>query len=696
MKKNKKYTLILLFFIILFCCLIQTMVYSAINSTMNIKGVAYARVEADVRITDFRLANAINATSFYEEFGKNHVVTNVNLTNSTSNITYYLEITNYGNVDVVISNITGLPEGISYSIKDYKLNDKICDDYGKCNNYAVQTYEITLTTNSSYDGNIQLNFEFKNIYSISYIGIKGSYPTTILHEDDLNIIIDSLPKFINVYENGIEKERNTYLYSNITGNLIIENVMGDLVIENGVSYIIDGQSFSKQLKDFVNSTTDATYKSEDYKIKYIGFYEDELPVGYTQDKLENLPYLIVSDDSKIKAYNDNGNIYVYSKNDIKPNETMYSMFREMKNLEEIDLSNLETSHVYSFASVFNGSSSLRNIDIRHWDTSNSDTFSCMFKNLPLLTNIDLSNFDTGEADRLDYMFYGDTGLVTLDLSNFNTQIATGIYNMFQGASNIEKIYIGDGWDMSKITNSNNMFDGCYKLPNYNHSYRDAVKAYAGPGGYLTHINASDLDNNINAIGGEVCLREECFYVVSHENTKVTMLAKHNLYVGGQYNVSTKTWTEYGSEVTGIQDPSMKAYEPTGSLYNGTIPFSNTNYWINTTETYPHNIYNSNSNLYTHLENYKSYLQTFNIIVNNSRLLTYDEVKNLGYTNESKFAKVPEWVYSSSYWLGSASSDELVYSISKYPALNERTFAYINSYGLRPVIEIEISEIYKIS
>ena len=110
MNGKKKYLkLFSLFFIILFCYVIQTIVYSAFSSTMKITGSAHSRIEADVRITDFRLASTNNATSSYEEFGKSHIITEVNLNNSSSSITYYLEITNYGSADVGIFDITGLP-----------------------------------------------------------------------------------------------------------------------------------------------------------------------------------------------------------------------------------------------------------------------------------------------------------------------------------------------------------------------------------------------------------------------------------------------------------------------------------------------------------------------------------------------------------------------------------------------------------
>ena len=90
MKKNKKLKFISLIFLSLFVLFCQTIVYSAINSTMIIKGNAYARAEADVRITDFILATTNKATSSYEEFGKSHIVTEVDLLDSSSYITYYL------------------------------------------------------------------------------------------------------------------------------------------------------------------------------------------------------------------------------------------------------------------------------------------------------------------------------------------------------------------------------------------------------------------------------------------------------------------------------------------------------------------------------------------------------------------------------------------------------------------------------
>ena len=117
MRKHKKKTKILYLALSIFICFVfSTIAYSAINSTMNISGDAYARVDADVRITSFKLSSSSNVTSNYEEYSKNTVSSNIQLLGDANSITYDVEVTNYGNVDMGILDITGLPNGLSYEL----------------------------------------------------------------------------------------------------------------------------------------------------------------------------------------------------------------------------------------------------------------------------------------------------------------------------------------------------------------------------------------------------------------------------------------------------------------------------------------------------------------------------------------------------------------------------------------------------
>lgn len=96
--KNKK---LLIIIVAIFSSLFfQTIAYSALSSTMTVTGKAFARVEADVRITDFRIKEITGDTTInYTNFTKDTISTDVSIEGT---ITYTVEITNYGSNDVGI------------------------------------------------------------------------------------------------------------------------------------------------------------------------------------------------------------------------------------------------------------------------------------------------------------------------------------------------------------------------------------------------------------------------------------------------------------------------------------------------------------------------------------------------------------------------------------------------------------------
>jgi hypothetical protein len=71
--------------------------------------------------------------------------------------------------------------------------------------------------------------------------------------------------------------------------------------------------------------------------------------------------------------------------------------------------------------------------------------------------------------------------------------------MFNGCYRLTTVYVGDGWDMSKVTSSGAMFAGCGKLVGGNGTVFDASKTdktYAcvdaeGIPGYLTYKPAQN-------------------------------------------------------------------------------------------------------------------------------------------------------------------------------------------------------------
>ena len=199
---------------------------------------------------------------------------------------------------------------------------------------------------------------------------------------------------------------------------------------------------------------------------------------------------------------------------------------------------------------------------------------------------------------------------------------------------------------------------------------------------------------INVISGdgtqksdEVCIGEECFYVMYSDETTVTMLAKYNLYVGGEYNNSN--WTAYGAEATGKQDSTMLGWVQGQNINKGTTTFSNTNYWSSTVSSYPAYVYDSNSTLYSYVENYKTYLSTLGVTLTEARLITYEELTSLG-CSVSSCKNAPSWVYATSYWSGSADSIQDVWNVRSSGSFDYDNFDNDVRFGVRPVIVISKS------
>ena len=172
-----------------------------------------------------------------------------------------------------------------------------------------------------------------------------------------------------------------------------------------------------------------------------------------------------------------------------------------------------------------------------------------------------------------------------------------------------------------------------------------------------------------------------------DDTTVTMLAKYNLYVGGEYNSS---WTAYGEEATGKQDLNMIGYSSKGKPYKGTTKFSNTNYWSSTVSSYPSYVYNENSLLYSYVENYKTYLSTLGVTPIEARLITYEELTDLRCSG-TKCTSAPSWVYATTYWSGSAGSSRGVWSVASRGSFSsDAAYSFTDSFGCRPVITISRS------
>lgn len=143
---------------------------------------------------------------------------------------------------------------------------------------------------------------------------------------------------------------------------------------------------------------------------------------------------------------------------------MSRMFFNCGKLESIDLSHFNTGKVTGFSLMFAYCDSLKSLNISSFNTSKSTKMSWMFLHCESLESLDLSNFDTSKVKDFSLMFEGCTSLRHLDLSSFNTSNATDLQRMFHGCSRLETIDL-TGFKTSKVTTMEQMFSGCQAIKN---------------------------------------------------------------------------------------------------------------------------------------------------------------------------------------------------------------------------------------
>ena len=152
------------------------------------------------------------------------------------------------------------------------------------------------------------------------------------------------------------------------------------------------------------------------------------------------------------------------------------MFYGMYGLTSLNLSSFNTSHVTDMSYMFIGISNLTSLNLSSFNTSQVTGMSFMFSGMTNLISLDLSSFDTSNVTSMSNMFSYMPNLTSLNLSNFNTSQVTSMASMFSlsdiDASNdkLEKIYVNNDFNTSKLTSYSRMFDNRKKLRGGNGSY----------------------------------------------------------------------------------------------------------------------------------------------------------------------------------------------------------------------------------
>lgn len=212
-----------------------TIGFSSLSSNLSMSAAATVRVEKDIRVSSISASNTTHsAYSNWEDYNVSGINASVALPNSNSTVTYDVVVTNIGNTEMGILSITGLPSNLTYSISNYDLKDTLCDDNNstKCDLGAVTTLHVTIGyKDGEFDSNnvthvFNMNFEFKQVYSISYSGFASTsgLPTTILDGETKTITFTSgtgIPVDVSVDNATGNYSRSNLTLSNVTGNVTV-------------------------------------------------------------------------------------------------------------------------------------------------------------------------------------------------------------------------------------------------------------------------------------------------------------------------------------------------------------------------------------------------------------------------------------------------------------------------------------------
>ena len=237
-----------------------------------------------------------------------------------------------------------------------------------------------------------------------------------------------------------------------------------------------------------------------------------------------------------------------------------------------------------------------------------------------------------------------------------------------------------------------------------------------------------IDPNTISVGDEVKINDEHFYVVSVNEDKTVLIAKYNLKVGRRYLFDSSIQSQsidarmvyigeytsndegYGLQSSDALGYNVKNYNDNSEI-NGVISFSNNLYWkgkvginefgideyygVYGESPYPY-VYDNNSNLYEYVNNYVNTLIGYGAPILNGRLLSSEEavalkcISNLEISMQTSSQSEYDWIYNTSYWLGSAGdNNSSVWIIDSVMGsfFNTTISNHINYYGVRPVIEV---------
>ena len=191
-KFDKKIRFILLALMCFSLFYFQTMVYSALNSTMGVTGDAYVRVDEDIRVSGINLVGVENsALELYSpSYSKNTIKTGIRLDSLDGIVNYKFVVSNLSDLDMeiteIISNVDN-NEFISYELIDYELGGKILPGEVKEINMRFKYNSSVTSLPSNTIDEVVLELEFDR-YGLPMLAANASWYKSDISRSNIKAI----------------------------------------------------------------------------------------------------------------------------------------------------------------------------------------------------------------------------------------------------------------------------------------------------------------------------------------------------------------------------------------------------------------------------------------------------------------------------------------------------------------------------
>ena len=425
------------------------------------------------------------------------------------------------------------------------------------------THEYTLNTyhgnkENIYIPNTQDFIDAGRISSDDKVYITKDLMKSITINGAVNITVDDQGEKNKVYAKGDWNKAFSNGYRTYLKHVDLSHVDTNGVTNmNGLFYgNNDLQSVNFSGCDLSNVTdTSNMFAYADWNIKHVNLDNTK---GVTREIL---------DEYVNAAKHTNKTNLDLSGINLSPNVTsLHGLFANMSNLESVNLSGLDISHITDMGGMFSGDSNLESLDLSGLDLSkvtNTDmfdrvggkiksvnitntksiprsildvylkalsnagtttidlrginlspsitSFNNLFSNMPNLESVNLSGLDTSHITDMGGMFSNDTSLKSVNLSGLNLEKVKDLSKMFCSANNLENVDFSNT-KFAPDPNTNSMFawaDGNIKSVNLKNAknvtdyilriYARAIKNSNATTADLSDINLSPNVTSLNGL-----------------------------------------------------------------------------------------------------------------------------------------------------------------------------------------------------